>query len=214
MAAHTPVGCVLPRTYPHAITVRAITLTTPHPDHPMIQWQNYLQFGETLLWEGAPLRGIRNIARLAFLAVFGVPFLLVGIVGTLASLHLIFWKSQIGLGLFTLAIAILLGALGVALVFWQWVDAARAHRTTRYAITNRCAYIVRIGSKQSVDTYPILANAETSLENSNGYDNLWFHLRHERDSEGAPTTTKIGFEGIADGLIPYKLIRSIQAGLT
>ena len=180
----------------------------------MIPWQDHFQPGETLLWQGAPLPGVRNKARLTALAIFGIPFLIVGIFGTLAGLQNIFWKNQIGLGLFILAIALILGALGATLVFWQWVVAARAHRTIRYALTNRCAYSARIGLKQAVDTYPILANAETTLEHCNGYDSLWFHLRHERDSDGAPTTTKIGFEGIADGLIPYKLIRSIQAGLT
>ena len=180
----------------------------------MIPWQDHFQPGETLLWQGAPLPGVPNKARLIALAIFGIPFLIFGILGTLAGLQNIFWKGQIGLGLFILAIALVLGALGATLVFWQWVVAARAHRTIRYALTNRCAYSARIGPKQAVDTYPILANAETTLEHRNGYDNLGFHLRHERDSDGAPTTTKIGFEGIADGLTPYKLIRSIQAGLT
>ena len=180
----------------------------------MIPWQTYLQPGETLHWEGAPLPGIRNKARLTFLTIFGIPFLLIGIFGTLASLHLIFLKSQIGLGLFLLAIALILGGLGVIMVFWQWVDAARAHRTIRYALTSKCAYIAQTGPKLRLETYPILASSETALEHRNGYDNLWLHLRHERDSDGAPTTTKIGFEGIADGLTPYKLIRSIQAGLT
>ena len=179
----------------------------------MIHWQAHFQPGETLLWQGAPLPGIRNKARLTVLAVLGIPFLLIGIFGTLAGLQHIFWKGQIGFGLFTLAIALILGTLGAALVFWQWVDAARAHRTTRYALSTHCAYIAQTGPKQSVDTYPILANAETSLERCNGHDNLWFHLRQERDSDGAPTTTKIGFIGIADGVEHYKLIRSIQAGL-
>ena len=180
----------------------------------MIQWQNYLQPGETLLWQGAPLPGVRNKARLTALAIFGIPFLIVGIFGTLAGLQNIFWKNQIGLGLFILAIALILGALGATLVFWQWVVAARAHRTIRYALSSKCAYIAQTGAKLRLETYPILASSETALERCNGYDNLWFHLRHERDSDGAPTTTKIGFEGIADGLTPYKLIRSIQAGLT
>ena len=180
----------------------------------MIPWQDHFQPGETLLWQGAPLPGVRNKARLTFLTIFGIPFLLGGIAGAIAGLQTIFWKGQIGLGLFILAIALILGGLGFILVFWQWVDAARAHRTTRYALSNTCAYIARLGPKQSCNTYPILASSETALEHRNGYDNLWFHLRHERDSDGAPTTTKIGFEGIADGLTPYKLIRSIQAGLT
>ena len=180
----------------------------------MIPWQDHFQPGETLLWQGAPLPGVRNKARLTALAIFGIPFLIFGIFGTLAGLQNIFWKNQIGLGLFILAIALILGALGATLVFWQWVVAARAHRTIRYALSSKCAYIAQTGPKLRLETYPILASSETALEHGAGYDNLWFHLRHERDSDGAPTTTKIGFEGIADGLTPYKLIRSIQAGLT
>ena len=180
----------------------------------MIPWQTHFQPGETLLWEGAPLPGIRGRGRLAFLSLFGVPFLVFGLAAAGVGLQHIFWLGKVGIGITTLALGLIFLVFGYAFVFGQWADAARAHRTTRYAISTRCAYIARTGRKLRLETYPILAKSETTLERCKGYDNLWFHLRRERDSDGDLTTTQIGFEGIADGLAPYTLIRKIQAGLT
>jgi hypothetical protein len=177
-------------------------------------WTAYLQPGERILWEGAPLPGIRNRARLVFLSLFGVPFFLAGLGGTAVAVGHIFWLGEVGLGLFTLAISLIFVGLGYTLVAHQWVEAARAHRTTRYALSTRAAYVARQSRKRALESFPILPATALELEPCDGYDNLWFHTRRERDSDGGLTTTRVGFEGIADGTEVYQLMRGIQTGAT
>jgi hypothetical protein len=175
-------------------------------------WDSYLQPGERILWEGAPLPGIRNRGRLVFLSLFGLPFLLGGIFGTVVALRHIFWLGEVGIGLFALAISAAVAILGYALVVHQWTEAATAHRTTRYVITTRCAYIARQAAKRSLQCYPILPATAIEVEHCRGYDNVWFHVRREDDNDGSLTTTRIGFEGIGDGTEAYRHLRSIQTG--
>jgi hypothetical protein len=177
-------------------------------------WAAYLQPGERILWQGAPLPGIRNRARLVFLSLFGVPFLLAGLGGTAVALRQVFWLGDVGIGLFTLALGLIFSVFGFALVFSQWTEAARAHRTTRYALSNRAAYITRQSRKRSLECYPILPKTALELHHSDGYDDLWFHARTEDDTEGTLSTTRIGFEGIRDGTEVYQLMRGIQTGPT
>jgi hypothetical protein len=42
-------------------------------------WQDYFQPGEALLWEGAPKPGVHGWPKIIGLALFGLPFLIVGI---------------------------------------------------------------------------------------------------------------------------------------
>jgi hypothetical protein len=177
-------------------------------------WDAYLQPGERILWEGAPLPGIRNRARLVFLSLFGLPFLVLGLFGTAVGLRHAIWLGEVGLGIFILTISLIFAVVGYTLVAHQWVEAATAHRTTRYALSTRCAYIARKARKRSLESYPILPETALALEHADGYDNLWFHSRRERDSDGDMTTTRIGFEGIRDGAEVHRLMRAIQTGQT
>jgi hypothetical protein len=177
-------------------------------------WEAYLQPGERLLWQGAPLPGIRNRGRLVFLSLFGVPFLLAGLGGVGVGLRHLLWLGEVALGLFVLAVAAVVGLVGYALVVHQWVEAARAHLTTRYALSTRAAYVARKARKRSLESYPILPRTALELDRCDGYDNVWFHSRSEDDSEGGITTSRIGFEGIRDGAEVFRLMRGIQMGQT
>jgi hypothetical protein len=175
-------------------------------------WDAYLQPGERILWEGSPLPGIRNRGRLVFLSLFGIPFLIFGLGGTGVGLRHVFWKGDVWIGLITLALGLIFALVGYTLVVHQWIDAARAHRTTRYALSNRSAYVARTSRRRALESYPILPATALELEHAGGYDNLWFHAKRERDSDGDLTTTRIGFEGIAEGTKVYQLMRGIQTG--
>ncbi|MCU0903525.1 MAG: hypothetical protein MUE83_06575 [Tabrizicola sp.] len=177
-------------------------------------WETYLQPGERILWEGAPLPGIRNRVRLVFLSLFGVPFFIAGLGGSAVALRQIFVLGDVLLGLFVLALGLVFVVIGYAMVVGQWVEAARAYRTTRYAVSSRSAYIARLGRKRTLESYPILPKTALELDHCDGYDNVWFHVRMEDGSEGGLSTTRIGFEGIKDGTAVYQVLRGIQTGQT
>jgi hypothetical protein len=179
-------------------------------------WDDYLQPGERILWEGAPLPGVRHWPRLVFLSLFGVPFLMFGLGGTGVALRHIFWLGEVWIGLLTLALGLAFLGVGFALVLGQWVEAATAHRRIRYALSTRCAYITRKSRRRRLDSYPILPQTALEIEHGKGYDHIWFHVRSETDSDspGGLATSRIGFEGIADGARVYQLMRGIQTGQT
>jgi hypothetical protein len=66
-------------------------------------WQDYFQPGERLLWEGAPKPGVHGKAKIIALALFGMPFLIIGIATGITGLQQIFtaqgW-NDVGFGLF------------------------------------------------------------------------------------------------------------------
>lgn len=179
-------------------------------------WQEFFQPGETLLWEGTPKPGVYGWPKIIALAVFGLPFLLVGL-GALGSgggtaLSADDW-SDFGLGVFLIAFSLMFVGVGGLMVFGQLYAAATAHRTTRYAVSNRCAYVAKSGWVRSIESYPILKSSALGLEKGRGADTVWFHVRAERDSDGDASTTRISFDNIAEGDTVYRLLRSIQTGI-
>ena len=178
-------------------------------------WQTYFQSDETLLWEGTPLPGIHAKARLIGLSLFGLPFLLmgiaIGITGLRQTLTAQGWNDA-AMGLFFAALSIPFAGIGAAMVFGQWVAAAQAHRKIRYALSNRCAYIAKSWWTRSIESYPILRGTPTGLEQGRTADTVWFHVHSDKNSDGDRTTTRVGFDNIADGETVFRLIRSIQMG--
>lgn len=180
-------------------------------------WEDYFQPGEALLWEGTPKPGVHGKAKIIGMALFGLPFLVIGggtCVGGLTML--VGWQvwQDIGLGLFMVAFSVPFAGLGAFLVFGQWIAATQAHRRTRYALSSRCAYIAKSWWNHSIESYPILKGTPVGLEKGRSADTVWFHVRSEKDSDGDRSTTRIGFDNIADGDSVYRLLRSIQMGTT
>ncbi len=178
------------------------------------RWQDLFQPDERLLWEGSPQPGLHGWPRLLGLSVFGLPFLIAGCAMLAFGLRQALSGgavADIGLGLFLAAFSLPFAGIGLALVFGQWIAAARAHRRVRYALSSRAAYVARHDWRKSLACYPILPQTAVELETGRLADTLWFHARQERDSDGT-TTTRAGFENIADGTRVYRLIRQIQTG--
>jgi hypothetical protein len=84
-------------------------------------------------------------------------------------------------------------------------------RHVRYALTNRCAFVLRDWPVNRIEIYPILPASEVSLRKGRKADTLWFHTRTEDASD--PTITPIGFEHIPDGPQVLALVQSIQTGV-
>jgi hypothetical protein len=177
-------------------------------------WEDFFQPGESLLWEGAPLPGVHGKLKLVSMALFGLPFLVIGSGLCLTGLAMLGGPGwmDLGLGLFIAAFSIPFAGVGAFLVFGQWIAAAQAHRRIRYALSSRAAYIAKSGWSNSLESFPILSSTSVSLEKAPGAESVWFHARSEKDSDGDRTTTRIGFENIAEGERVFHLLRSIQMG--
>jgi hypothetical protein len=178
-------------------------------------WQDYLQADEHLLWEGAPRPGIHGKGKIIALAIFGLPFLIVGI-GVFASGigSLLTGKTwgDVWLGVFFITFSIPFAGAGALMVIGQCWAAAEAHRKLRYALSTRAAYIAKSYWTRSIEAYPILKSTATGLEKGRTADTVWFHVHSEKDSDGDRTTTRVGFDNIADGEMVFRLIRSVQTG--
>ena len=178
-------------------------------------WQDYLQPGETLLWEGAPKPGVHGWGKLIGMSLFGLPFLVIGIGICVAGLGMLIagdgWQLA-GLGLFMTLFSIPFAGIGLFLVIGQWIAAAQAHRRIRYALSSKAAYVATSWRTDKLESYPILRSTATGLEKGRRADCVWFHVRSEKDSDGDLGTTRIGFDHIADGDTVFNLIRSIQTG--
>ena len=177
-------------------------------------WEDYFQPGETLLWEGAPKPGLYGMPKLIGLALFGLPFLVIGTGICVAGLTMLLGPSwmDLGIGLFMAAFSIPFAGLGAFLVFGQWIAAMQAHRRIRYALSTRCAYIAQSWWTHKIESYPILKSTSIGLEKGRRADTVWFHVRAEKDSDGDQSTTRIGFDNIADGDGVYRILRNIQTG--
>lgn len=177
-------------------------------------WEDYFQPGEALLWEGAPLPGIHGWGKIIGMALFGLPFLVIG-TGVLATgLSMLVGPTwfDFGIGFFMAAFSIPFAGIGAFLVLGLGIAAAQAHRRIRYALSNRCAYIGTFWLKPNLEIYPILRGTSVGLEKGRKADTVWFHVRSEKDGDGDLSTTRIGFDNIADGDKVLSLIRSIQTG--
>jgi hypothetical protein len=180
-------------------------------------WQHYFQPGETLLWEGAPKPGVHGWPKIIGLALFGLPFLVVGVVFCLFGLRQAATGAtmgDVGLGLFFAVFSLPFGGVGALMVVGQYWAAVEAHRRIRYALSTRCAYIAKSYWTHSIESYPILPETALGLEKRRTSDMVWFHVQTERNSDGDRTTTRISFDNIAEGDVVYNLLRNIQMGNT
>ncbi len=150
-------------------------------------WQNYLDPGEKIVWQGAPPRGFMLRPQ----DTMGIP------VGLAFLGFAIFWEASV-LGLtfdmhdhtppifFPLwgAMFVIVGLyLAVGRFFWD----AAARRRTSYALTNRRALIMRGMWSRELRSFPLTAASEiSSRENANGRGTITF---------GAQVASPYGFRG-------------------
>lgn len=171
-----------------------------------------LRPGERLLWQGAPRPGFHQPGQRLFLMAFGLPFLLGGLALFVAALQPAPTPgtSDWGLSLFLAAIALVFAGIGAFLTFGPVIEARHKATRFRYALTDRAAYILSRLVTDRVQVFPLLPSTPLDLDLGPKGGTVWFHARQERDSDGDRTTTRAGFENIAEAQHVYHLIRQMQ----
>lgn len=176
----------------------------------------FLRPGETLLWQGAPRPGFHQPGQRLFLMAFGLPFLLGGLALFVAALQPAPapGTSDWGFALFLAAIALVFAGIGAFLTLGPVIEARHRATHLRYALTDRAAYILSRFVTDRVQVFPLLPSTPIDLDPApkagSDIGTVWFHARQERDSDGDRTTTKAGFENIAEAQHVYHLIRQMQ----
>ncbi len=191
-----------------------------NPDHAVKtesqNWEDYFEPGERLLWQGRPIPGGGRPGHI-FLSLFGMPFLGAGLFTFKEGVdHLI--GSAVDLTanfdfMFLIPFSLPFLAIGAGLVFGPWVLPRYMLKRTRYALSDKRAYIAKTAWGRSLETYTITADADIEIE-SRRHHTVSFATRVSKDSDGDRVTTKISFENIEEGEKVYKLLRQVQQKLT
>lgn len=166
--------------------------------------------GETILWEGAPNPGFRLRGTEILQCIFGLPFLLGGVIALIDGLRFLDepGNSPLGLAIF---VTLFVG-LGGYVVFVPLFGAFKTARHVRYALSTQAAYIVRDWPVQRVEVYPILPANAPELQQGRRTDTVWLHTRNEEDAEGDIFKTRIGFQYINNAADVVQLIQTIRTG--
>lgn len=190
--------------------LRLFALIKPSPKSQ--NWEDFFHGRETLLWEGKPEPGIKNKPSMIFLSLFGLPFLAAGI-GTLGggiSTLATGGAGGVGMGLMMIVFSLPFITVGFGLVFGTWIAGFYAHQFTRYALSNKRAYIATSWWSHTMQSYPITPDTQFELEEGR-FDTVYFFTKTVRDSDGDRREKKVGFRQIKEGMAVYKLLRDVQA---
>ena len=167
-------------------------------------FRQMLQPGEYILWQGAPVGGI----RLQRSDVFMIPFSL------LWCGFAVFWEVmaiQSGAPFFFALFGIPFILVGIYIVIGRFFHRARKLANTAYAVTDKRIIILEKRGSTSMLFSQIPSLQKTV--NASGIGTIWFQppMRYHSHHHGSTTTPGIGFEEIADadyvcGLIEGKLM--------
>ncbi|MEO0914240.1 MAG: hypothetical protein AAFY59_14840 [Pseudomonadota bacterium] len=183
-----------------------------NPEPSRTRWEDYFEPGEKLVWQGRPIPGGGHPGYI-LLSLFGMPFLGAGLFTFKEGVdHLIGAAVDLEADfdfMFLIPFSLPFLAIGAGLVFGPWLWPRYALRRTRYALSNKRAYIATTIWGQKLETYAITADADIEIE-SRRHHTVTFANRVSKDSDGDLTTTKISFENIEEGEKVYHLLRDIQ----
>lgn len=188
------------------------TQTAPRPTAAQQEsWATYLDEDETLLWEGAPGRGIRVRPANIVMSLFGVFFFGFAVFWTYMAGSMGGSDDPLG-GAFAL-FGLPFVAVGAYLLIGQYFWDAYERSRTRYALSSHRAFVAKQTFGRQLRTFPI--RPETEIELQPGPEgSIYFakevtyggkhgRTRHEK---------KHGFEFIADADAVYRLIRDVKRG--
>ena len=165
-------------------------------------WENTLEEGEIILWQGRPAPGISFTPVQVFATFFGFIFTSFALswMVTAAKAGGFFWAF--GLIHFTIGLGVLLSPLLLP---------AYMRKKTWYTLSNRKAYIADmpiLGGKR-LRSYPITKDTPIEIK-TNAYTTIIFASPQRSGKNNRSYTVPIGFERLTDGDTVRGLIRQIQ----
>ncbi len=184
--------------------VKTVGIRAPERQH-QGSWQDYLDPGEKLLWQGAPAGGIRFSITGLVQSAFGVFFLGFSVFWVAMALNI---GADGPLSLFFPLFGLPFVLIGLWLVIGHWFFDAYKRRRSRYALTNKRAIIARRVFGRRLESYPILADSEISLVEGR-FDTVNFHQKTVIRNNGT-SRANIGFRYIRDGRKVYNLLLDIK----
>jgi len=167
------------------------------------RWEDYLDPGEKLLWQGAPATGLRFTGVGLMLSVFGLFFFAFAV-------FWVFMAASMGAGFFFALFGVPFVLIGLWLLAGHWFFDAYKRKRARYALTNHRALIARTVFGRRMESYPIDAASPLELE-SGKLDTVNFAQRVYRGKNGI-NVVKIGFRYISDGQEVFDLLRGVSEG--
>jgi len=166
-------------------------------------WEDYLEEGEKLLWEGAPATGLRFSGTGLALSLFGVFFF--GF-----SMFWVGLASNTGGGFIATLFGLPFVLVGLWLVAGHWFYDSYKRKRSRYALTSQRALIARTVFGRRMESYPIDRFSPIMLVEG-PLDTVNFHQKTVRGKNG-DTQINIGFRFINEGKKVYRLLRDIKEG--
>lgn len=184
---------------------RKIGMNRPSKNTGSNSWEDYLDAGEKLIWQGAPATGLRFSGSGLVLSFFGVFFLGFAV----------FWVTlafSMGGGSGMERVFPLFGLpfvlIGLWLVAGHWFFDAYKRQRARYALTNKRAMIARTLFGRRMESYPIDGHSQIRLV-SGKLDTVHFAQKTYHTKNGA-RVENIGFRFISDGQMVYDLLRAVK----
>ncbi len=170
-------------------------------------WQDFLFEGEELLWEGAPSTGLRPTK-------FGIVFTVLGALimyfAGPAAVRALSSGSGSSEALIIGGLAVVMFLLGLWMAVGIWLLDIRKRKATRYALTNKRAFVARAFAGRNMLTYaikphyrPLLLKGRTDEVTFGEED--WFDPK-----TGAKTKRAISFSQLKDGQAVYDIITKVS----
>jgi len=173
-------------------------------------WQDFLLEGEALLWEGAPATGPRPTK-------FGIVFSVLGLIvmAIAGPTAMRAFTSEYGgaevMVFGTVAAVVFL--LALAFVAAIWLVDIRKRKATRYALTNKRAFVAKAFGGRNMLTFsiqpffrPLLLEGYTDEVTFGEED--WFHPK-----TGAKTKRALSFKYLKDGKEVYDIITRVSTAI-
>lgn len=172
-------------------------------------WAEYLEEGETLLWQEQPVPGYELSFGSVLMMLVGLPFVLAGLY------ILVFLGRAIFSDIFAGGIVWMFGltfvALGLHAMASPTILQLFRQRRTWYSLTNKRALIATSMplTKKRLKSYPITIDSQINLEDG-PLQTIYFatEITHHH---GRKSSYRIGFERIVSGPEVYKLLNELRA---